>query len=487
MLKKLETKERNIIFVISMIISCLLYIVFLQGYYSLDAHRLMIPGFDYYAINDASFNDGRLFMGWICLIGDVLNLSYTLFYQILLFIAIIISCACVLEIYKTVNHYKTLTKKINKVLIFLVSYLYIFNFFYVNSMEFVESIVMAISIYMYIKAIQYIIIENKNIIGIMFTIIGMFAYQGTAPLFVSTAILISILENKQINKKCIKQLCICAISLIIAVLLDEIFINLYNCGGNLRASGKNAFKYLFLNLSNFYITIIYSLKMFPAYLWLILVFFIMILTVLYCKKTKKMNVPIYMLFIVIFTCCSQFILFVLEESNYPHQGRTFLAVGSLISSIIIYAYVSTNILEEKNKFRNVLSGIIIFYFLVTVVETVYLQISYKQAMKIDFAFSKKIEQIIEEEKENGNEVTQMCFYYRESSNDVKLNIKGAVRERSKLAVGAYSVSAYEIYTGKNIKYNLQAKEEEYKQYFENQNTPVEFKVVGDTVYIGVLV
>ena len=145
----------------------------------------------------------------------------------------------------------------------------------------------------------------------------MFAYQGTAPLFVSTAILISILENKQINKKCIKQLCICAISLIIAVLLDEIFINLYNCGGNLRASGKNAFKYLFLN-----------------------------------------------------------------------------------------------------------SGIIIFYFLVTVVETVYLQISYKQAMKIDFAFSKKIEQIIEEE---------------------------------------------------------------YKQYFENQNTPVEFKVVGDTVYIGVLV
>ena len=56
MLKKLETKERNIIFVISMIISCLLYIVFLQGYYSLDAHRLMIPGFDYYAINDASFN-----------------------------------------------------------------------------------------------------------------------------------------------------------------------------------------------------------------------------------------------------------------------------------------------------------------------------------------------------------------------------------------------------------------------------------------------
>lgn len=487
MLKKLETKERNIVFVISMIISCLLYIIFLQGYYSLDAHRLMIPGFDYYAINDASFNDGRLFMGWICLIGDALNLSYVPFYQILLFIAIIISCACVVEIYKTVNHYKPLTKKVNKVLIFLVSFLYIFNFFYVNSMEFVECIVMAISIYMYIKAIQYIIIENKYIIGILFTIIGMFVYQGTAPLFVSTAILISILENKQINKKCIKQLCVCAISLIIAVFLDEIFINLYNIGGNSRASGENAFKYLFLNISNFYVTIVYSLRMFPTYLWLILVFLILLVIFFYCKKVKKLNVPIYTLFIIIFTCCSQFILFILEESNYPHQGRTFLAIGSLISSIIIYAYVSTNILEDKNKYKDILSGIIIFYFLVTAVETVYLQISYKQAMKIDYSFSKKIEQIIEKEKENGNEVTQMCFYYRESSNDVKLNIEGAVRERSKLAVGTYGVYTYEIYTGKDIKYNLEAEEEEYKKYFENQNTPIEFKVVGDTVYIGVLV
>ena len=49
----------------------------------------------------------------------------------------------------------------------------------------------------------------------------------------------------------------------------------------------------------------------------------------------------------------------------------------------------------------------------------------------------------------------MCFYYRESSNDVKLNIEGAVRERSKLAVGTYGVYTYEICTG--IKYFKQMK------------------------------
>lgn len=487
MLKKLETKERNIIFIISMIISCLLYTAFLQGYFSLDAHRLIIPGFDYYAINDASFNDGRLFMGWICLIGDALNLPYTLFYQILLFIAIIISCACVVEIYKTVNHYKLLTKKLNKVLIFLVSYLYIFNFYYVNCMEFVECIIMALSIYMYIKAVQYIIIENKYIIGILFTIIGMFAYQGTIPLFVSTSILISILENKQINKKCIKQLCICAISLIIAVVLNEIFINLYNSGGNSRANGENALEYLILNLNNFYITIIYSLKMFPAYLWLILVLLIMLVIMFYCKKIKKIDVLIYMIFIIIFTCCSQILLFVLENSNIYYQGRTFLAIGSLISSLIIYVYIRTNVFEQENMYRNILFVTIIFYFLVTATETVYLQKSYKEAEKYDYLFSKKIERIVEKEKENGNEVTKMCLYYKESSNDKKLNLKEVVKERNKLAIGVYGINAYKIYTGKNIEYNLQAKEEEYKQYFENQDTPIEFKVVGDTVYIGVLI
>ena len=74
-----------------------------------------------------------------------------------------------------------------------------------------------------------------------------------------------------------------------------------------------------------------------------------------------------------------------------------------------------------------------------------------------------------------------------ASAQTRRNIEGAVRERSKLAVGTYGVYTYEIYTGKDIKYNLEAEEEEYKKYFENQNTPIEFKVVGDTVYIGVLV
>ena len=45
MLNKLNTKERNIVFIVAIILSFLLFITFLQGYYSFDTHRLIKNGY----------------------------------------------------------------------------------------------------------------------------------------------------------------------------------------------------------------------------------------------------------------------------------------------------------------------------------------------------------------------------------------------------------------------------------------------------------
>ena len=58
-------KERNIIIIVTIILACLTYAFFMTGYYSLDTQRVIAQGFDGYAIEDASFPDGRVFMGII--------------------------------------------------------------------------------------------------------------------------------------------------------------------------------------------------------------------------------------------------------------------------------------------------------------------------------------------------------------------------------------------------------------------------------------
>lgn len=482
MLNKLNTKERNIVFIVAVILSFLLFITFLQGYYSFDTHRLIKNGYTYYTTEDASFKDARLIMGWICLLADAINISYIPFYQIMLVIALLISCACVVEIYKIVNHYKPLTKRINKIFVFLVAFAFIFSTFYVNSMEFVENAVMALSIYMFMKAAEYIVIGNKYIEGLLFTIIGMFSYQGTIPMYVSLIVLITILENKRLNKNAIKQMGISAIILFISILLNEIFIYLYSPEGNKRAGNENMFIYFYENMCNLYRLVLYSIDAFPHYLWVSIILVLILIIIFYCKKEKNVGPLIHTLILIFFTFLGQFLIFVTQENFFIEEGRIFLAIGALISTILIYLYIKTKIFDKNNIYRNLLFFVFAIYFIVTIVESIYLQNLYKQGMEIDYKLSKAIEQITQE-NENVNKI---CFYYRKSTSDVKLELNPSIIRRSDLALGVYGSSTYKRDTGKEIFYNLDVKEEEYKKYFENQSEPVELKVVGDTIYIGVL-
>ena len=176
-------------------------------------------------------------------------------------------------------------------------------------------------------------------------------------------------------------------------------------------------------------------------------------------------------------------IFVTQENLYIEEGRIYLAIGALISTILIYLYINTNIFDKNNIYRNLLFFVFAIYFIVTIVESIYLQNLYKQGMKIDYKLSKAIEQITQENKN----VDKICFYYRKSTSDVKLELDSSISRRSDFASGLYGTYTYKRDTGKEISYNLDVKEEEYKKYFENQSEPVELKVVGDTVYIGVLI
>ena len=156
----LKTKENKIIFLIVTIISFLIYIFFLTGYYSVDAEKIVNLGYDGYAMN-YSFYDGRIIMGIICMIANSLNINLEVFYIILLSISILISAITVLKIYDIISKYKE-TKIKQKIILAILAFCYIFNFMTINNMEFIECIVMAISILFYILTAENIIIKKNS-------------------------------------------------------------------------------------------------------------------------------------------------------------------------------------------------------------------------------------------------------------------------------------------------------------------------------------
>lgn len=61
----MKTKEKVIIIVCALIIGIISYLLFFQGYYSIDTHRIESQGYTDYALQDAYIRDGRLFLALI--------------------------------------------------------------------------------------------------------------------------------------------------------------------------------------------------------------------------------------------------------------------------------------------------------------------------------------------------------------------------------------------------------------------------------------
>lgn len=475
-------KERNIIIIVTIILACLTYAFFMTGYYSLDTQRVIAQGFDGYAIEDASFPDGRVFMGIICLIASKTNISYTLFYQIMLIGAIVISAFAVYKIYNIINHYKKAENKKEKIILYIISYLYIFNFMYIDSLKFIECIVMAASILLYIIGIEQLIVKNKKAKGVMVVTAGIFCYQGTIPLFIATACLVALLENKKINKEIIKKLLPCAIACIVACILNMLFVKIVS-GGNGRVS-QIGISILVKNLKGLKKTILESNELFPNYLWISFIAITLII-ILYNSIKNKKTETLFMAVIVLTTyIVSQFILFLIEEEMINGLGRTFGAIGASFSAILIYEYCNSNIISNKGKQSKALVIVIMAFFVINLGNTLYITKEYKMANKLDKELSYKIKEFKEQEERKEKKIEQMVMIYNPANNS-GTNYSRYIKKECRTIIGAYNHKTYELFTGEKIKYNLEDSKEICEEYFKDQTEEIRMEAIGDTIYIGI--
>lgn len=480
----MKQKKNIILFIITMILSLIILGFFVTGYYSVDTLWIYTRGYTDYATQDAYIRDGRLFSALIFVIIGLFNPKIITVYIINIIIAIIILSICVIQIYHLIERYKKLEKTRDKTIAFMLSYTYIFNFLIVDVLKYIDSFIIASSILLFIIAIKKIIIEKKNKIGFLLTILGVICYQGTIPVFIATSILVTLLENKTINKHYFKKILPCAIFIASASLFSVIVVNLVpiitNVDISYRIQGMNYIQMIEINLIYMSEVIFKTFYMFPPYTWIGIALFVVFTAIIYGIKKKNIQLSVNILAIFMLYIAS--LLLMLPLINLTIAPRVALVLGQTISAMLIYIYCTGLKSEKMNSYRRILLGVLIIYFLLTLVSITRSTYEYKLANKIDEEFSEKIENEIMKLEEQGITINKIGINYIENGINIE-KYSELVKEQSRYIRGIYVIGLHEFYTGRKLSSVLLLTKEQKESYFENSGEEIQFKNVGDILYI----
>ena len=472
-------KKIVLVFVITLLISIISYINYLPEYYSIDTTKILSRGYLGYATK-YSIQDGRVFSFLIFYIAEILDISMENLWRILLISAITVSSICVIKLYNIITKLKPATTKNIKIALYLIVYCYIFNFMYIDCLEFAECLIMASSIWFYILSAESIVLKKKNLKGILYCIIGIFFYQGTLNVFIATSILFLLIDEKISNKELIKKLVIIGIATIISVALNFVVMHIAKTYAEIKQATRLKWD-LIENLKRIQVylpkLIVNSLKLFPKYVQLALIGIILVLILISNIKEKKpfkILLPIGLILVCYSTSMAQTILTpsLLTSIN----GRVFISTGMLISALLIYAYVKTEVFE--NKYLSIIINLlIVLYFVINMVNTIHKTGMLKTGNDIDRELSYEIQEAIEQyEEETKNEIKFIAIRYR---NTIECDKKWL---RSKKMMRIYTSNVYRIYTGEiliDTRFEADIKE----KYFKTEEPSI--KCIDNIVYVYV--
>ena len=483
----MKQKKNVILFVVTMTLSLIILCFFVTGYYSIDTPWIYSRGYIDYAIQDAYVRDGRLFSALIFFVIGLINPTIVTVYIINIIIAIIILTLCVIQIYNFIARYKNLEKRKHKIIAFMISYTYIFNFLIVDILKYIDSFIISTSILLFIIAIKKIIIEKKNKKGLLLTILGVICYQGTIPVFIATAILITLLENKAINKKYFIKILPCAVSIIIAGLCSVAIVNIIPIITQMsiaeRLDGINYIQNIEQNLQYIGGQLIFKCAyMFPPYAWLAISLFILVITAIYSIRNKKVQIFINVLVIFMLYIGSMILMTPVIKLWIAPRGA--LVMGEVISAMILYLYC-IDIKETNMKiFQKILESILVIYFICTIFSVLKSSYEFKLANKLDEEFAKKVEKEIINLEEKGIYINKIGINYTGNGVNIKKYAK-IVKQDSKILNGLYSLEIYEFYTGRTIKSSAKLLTDAEKEiYFSSSsNDKIQFKNVEDILYV----
>ena len=204
----MKKRTKNLIlFFILFVISGAVFWNYISMHYATDTYNIMNIGYEKYAINN-SLSDGRIFMFFIGMFANAINMPINVYVIGLTVIALIVSCICVIVLKDMMlKHGGIREGKLLEFIAILISYCTIFNFMYVENLYFVESAVMAFSILFYILAIDQMMKKKKYYFlkALLLAVLATFCYQGTIGLFIVLGLVFSIIKHPSDTKEIVKE------------------------------------------------------------------------------------------------------------------------------------------------------------------------------------------------------------------------------------------------------------------------------------------
>lgn len=484
----MKTKEKLSVVLLSIVIAGISYCFFWDGYYSIDTYRIISQGYTDYALKDAYIRDGRLFLAGIVSLVGIINPSYKVWYIINLAIAIFISAITVLQLYMIINHYKKAKKKC---IYFLVSYTFIFNFIQIDTMQFIEAFAISTSILLYILSLKNTVINKNKKMGFIYAVLGMLWYQGTVTIYIATAFLMCLLETKKINKEFFKKILSPVITIIISAILSFLIVSIvpYITKLELTERFPSVEKYMsilkrnIMQMDNFLID---CCGYFPKYIFISASLLILIVTFVYGIKDKNVTQPINALIVFYIYIVSIFIFFPIQSIELCF--RCALSLGAAIPALFIYMICNMEMLEGKKIYLNILTTMVILYFILSVCNTVKVTSEFKFANELDERFVKRIETEAKNLQEQGINVQKYAVYY--TTNGDRLNElynSEIIFYNSYYLLSRDFSNMFGIYGDKNIKLEKQfADKETVDKYFENpSNEEIQIKYIDEILYVVV--
>lgn len=483
---KNKLKENIIEFMIVVLIASTLFSSIGINYRSYDTYRIeMTQGLENYSLEN-SFNDGRIFMGAICLSAAKNNIDVQSLVTVDYILAIlIIGCSI---IYLKNILIKITGKENLKIIYLILSFLFFFNFMVIDSMQWIENVVMAVSILLYTIAAKKLVVDQKKVTSLLLVLLGMFFYQATICCFLQLVMFFELITNKKFKNILYSW----GISLI-AIAGNYAYIKIYESifKYDLRRINTNIFSNIANLFKNMDTILVRSAGLLYDYVWILFILVILIILFLVIYKNKKnyknmINIGIISVYSIIVPLSTM----IVSDMLIYGSGRIFFSIGSLIPLLFIYILITMNLDKEK-ILRYIFFTIVLIYFIVNIINIYQICYSLKKANEFDKEICDTIVNSIEKyERENNKTVKGIATKYSPTGTKgwkIFEELRPIGVTKSYVLCGLPIRTLIKLYTDREFD-NIYYEDEEFDKYFEGKELDKEFsekhiEIVNDVAYV----
>ena len=225
---------------------------------------------------------------------------------------------------------------------------------------------------------------------------------------------------------------------------------------------------------------------FPKYIFISASLLILIVIFVYGIKHKNITQPINALIVFYIYIVSIFIFFPIQSIELCF--RCALSLGAAIPALFIYMICNMEMLEGKKIYLNILTIMVILYFILSVCNTVKVTSEFKFANELDERFVKRIETEAKNLQDQGINVQKYAVYYTTNGDRLNELYNSEITfYNSYYLLSRDFNNMFGIYGDKNVKLDKQfADKEIVDKYFENPSEEeIQIKYINNILYVVV--